>query len=77
MGKVLKQINQGGRNKVIGQKEDKDLEELPYVNNLTASFLCSSSLRRVPMSFSPGVYLCFSSSVTVSLCALPLVVLCL
>lgn len=26
MGKVLKQISQGGQNKVIGQKEDKDLE---------------------------------------------------
>ena len=38
MGKVLKQINQGGRNKVIGQKEDKDLEELPYINDLTTSF---------------------------------------
>ena len=30
MGKVLKQISQGGQNKVITQKEDKDLEELPY-----------------------------------------------
>ena len=41
MGKVLKQISQGGQNKVIGQKEDKDLEEPPYINDLTASFLCS------------------------------------
>ena len=77
MGKVLKQISQGGQNKVIGQKEDKDLEELPYINDLTTSFLCSSSLRRMPTSFSPGVYLCLPSCLTDPLCAFPVVVLCL
>ena len=32
-------------------KADKDLEELPYINDLTASLLCSSSLGRTSTLF--------------------------
>ena len=59
---------------------NKDLEELPYINDLTDSLLCSSSLGGdAHILSSPGVYFCLASALkrqTVSLCALPLV-LCL
>ena len=56
------------------------MEELPFINDLTASSLFST-LGRCPHPFSPGVHLCLasgSSKQTVSLCAVPLVsLLCL
>lgn len=36
------------RNWIISLKENKDLEEMPHVNDLTISFLCSSSLGGTP-----------------------------
>ena len=57
---------------------NQDPEELTYVNDLTASLLRSSSLWGCPHPFSLGVHLCIASvstKQTVSLCALPLVVL--
>ena len=56
-------------------KVSKDPEELPYMKDLTASLPCSGLLGRNP--FSPGMHLCLRLNETVSLCALPLVVLCL
>ena len=47
----------------IGLKVNKDLEELTYVNNLTASLPHSSSLRGTPTP-SLGVHLCLASVLT-------------
>ena len=61
-----------------GLKVNQDPEELTYVNDLPASLLRSSSLWGCPHPFSLGVHLCIASvstKQTVSLCALPLVVL--
>ena len=30
----MRQISQGGQGKMIGQKEDKDLENCPFIKNL-------------------------------------------
>ena len=43
-------------------KVNKDLEELSYINDLTASLLHSSLLGGRPHPFSPGVYLCLPSA---------------
>ena len=43
-GNVPLQVRCEKRNWIIGLKEDKDPEELPYINDLTASLPCSSSL---------------------------------
>ena len=60
---------------------NRDPEELPHISDLTASLLGSSSLWGRSHPSSPGVHLCLASVLTkqtVSLCALPLVVvLCL
>ena len=42
-GNVPLQVRCEKRNWIIGLKEDKDPEELPYINDLTASLPCSSS----------------------------------
>ena len=59
-------------------KVNKDPEELPYINDLIASLLSSSSLGGQSHLFSVGVHLVLASVLTkqtISLCALPLVVL--
>jgi len=56
------------------------LEGLPYINDFATSLLCSSSLRGGSQHSSLDVYFCLDSVLTkqtVSLCALPLAVLCL
>ena len=61
-------------------KVNKDPEELPYINDLTASLLSSSSIGRTPTPSSPGVHLCLASVLTkqtASRCALPFTELCL
>ena len=60
-------------------KINKDPEDLPYINDLIASLLRSSSLRGQSHPFSAGVHLFLASVLTkqtISVCALPLV-LCL
>ena len=42
-GSVPVQVTCEKRNRIIGLKEDKDPEELPCINDLTASLPCSSS----------------------------------
>ena len=68
---------------ITSLKEDKDLEELTYKNDLTTSFLCSSSLGGRPQPFFLGVHFCLASILTkqtISLCspthsyALPLII---
>jgi len=63
-GRVLGQVRCGKRNQTIGQREDKDPEELPYINDLIASLLHSSSLGRMPQPFSLGVPVCLASVLT-------------
>ena len=62
-------------------KVNKGPEEVPYINDLPASLLSSSSLGGMLHPFSWCEHLCLASVLpkqTVSLCALPLVVvLCL
>ena len=63
---------------MTGSTKDKDQEELTYINDLTTSLLHSSSLRRCPRTFSPGMHLYLASVLTkqtISLCALLFVVL--
>ena len=44
-GKALGQIRHGERNQISGLKEDKNLEEVTYVNNLTTSDLMPRLIR--------------------------------
>ena len=66
-------------NLVTKQQQNKEPEEQSYVNDLTTSLLCSSSLGRTPAPFfsrcvsQPG----FCLEKIVSRCVLPFVVLCL
>ena len=73
-GRVPGKVRCGKRNQIIGLEEDNNLEELTYINDLTASLLCSLG---GPHIFSLGVNLCLASvstKETVSLCAGPLVI---
>ena len=72
------QVRSEKRNQITGLKEDKDPEELPYINDLATFLLCSSSQGEGSHPFSLGVHLCLASVLTkqtVSLYALPLVVM--
>ena len=72
------QVKCGKRNQITGLTKDKDQEKLTYINDLTTSSRHSSSLRRCPHTFSPGVHLYLPSVLTkqtISLCALLFVVL--
>ena len=42
-------------------KVNQDLEELPYIDDVTAFLLLTSSLGETPTPFSPGEPLCFAS----------------
>jgi len=42
-------------------KVNQDLEELPYIDDVTAFLLLTSSLEETPTPFSPGEPLCFAS----------------
>ena len=44
----------GKRSQILGLKEDKDLKEVIYKNDLTTSSLCSSSLVGMPIPFLSG-----------------------
>lgn len=64
----------GKRNQIIALKEDNALEELTFIDGLTASSLCSSSLvEGGPYPFFLGVQLCLVSVLTnsLSLCSPP------
>ena len=56
-GRVPGKVRCGKRKQIIGLKKEKDPEELTYINGLTPSSLCSSSLRGHPHLFSLGVHL--------------------
>ena len=86
--KVAHHVGEGARAGQVRRKKpdnwpevNRDPEELPYMHDLTAPLLRSSSLGGRPHPSSPGVHLCLATVLTkqtVSLCALPLVVvLCL
>ena len=61
-GRVPGKVRCGKRQQIIGLKKEKDPEELTYINDLTASSLCSSSLRGHPhLFFSLGVHLFLAS----------------
>ena len=52
------------RNQIIGLKEDRDPEELPYINDLAPFLLCSSSQGERSRPFFLGVHLCLASVLT-------------
>ena len=59
---------------------ETEMEGLPYINDFATSLLCSSLFRGGSQHSSLDVYFCLDSVLTkqtVSLCALPLTVLCL
>ena len=47
-------------------KASKDLEELPYMNDLAASLLCSSSLGGLPTLFLSGYVYIYISALSLS-----------
>ena len=61
LGRALRQVRCGKRSEIIGQRRTKTQKNRPYMNDLTASLLRSSSIRRRPTPFLSGCVflLCF------------------